>query len=845
MKTLIIAEKPSVAKDIVKALTPSTGRFMEHDNHFENDTYLVSSAIGHLLEIFVDETIDPKRGRWNLKTLPVIPPTFQVRPVDKTKARLSAVTKLILRKDVTKLINACDAGREGELIFRLIIQHAGERKALNKPIERLWLQSMTPQAILEGFKNLRSDLQMKGLEDAARCRSESDWLVGINGTRAMTAFNSIGGGFFLTTVGRVQTPTLSILTEREEKILKHVPRDFYSLDVTFGAKAGDYKGRWFDPKWKKNSDPEDKADRFWLEKEMQIVVEDVAKIGSGIIESEESKTQSQASPLLFDLTALQREANSKFGLSAKTTLSIAQALYEKHKVLTYPRTDSKWLPEDYHATCLKTLESLKETLTEVSGGIGSILDNKSVFKVGRKVFDNTKISDHFAIIPTGKEPNGLEDLERKVFNLVFKRFVAAFLPPAEFNVVTRITKTGEHRFKSEGKVMTKSGWMAIYGKDASSSDTPLLTQVDLGETLKVRSTEAEQHTTKPAARLNESTLLGAMENVSKSMDDEHKEAMSGKGLGTPATRASIIEGLIAEKYINRNGKDLEPTPKAFMLMTLLKGLGIQELTSPELTGEWEYRLTQMEKGVISRETFMNDIATVVRSMVEKARATNPDSISMEHLQLEGMCPKCGPGTNVIGKYRSFVCSKACGFRFPRVFAGHLMTQEEAEELVKEKVVGPVKGMRNKMGREFSSKIILKLDAGLNNYVASFDFEKSDVAVAPPDLTGREVIAVCPCCKGSVYSLPTYYGCEKSINMGDNVPTCRFKVSKEILQQPIELDQFLKIVTDGETDFLEGFVSGKTNRKFKAKLVWDKKATRTSFVFEPKTFNKPNKPFKKK
>ena len=311
-KSLIIAEKPSVAQDLVRALTSEAGKFEKHADHFENERYVVTSAVGHLVEIKAPEAYDVKRGKWSFAHLPVVPPHFDLAPIDRSKSRLNAVVKLVKRKDVTDLINACDAGREGELIFRLILQFAEAGKPLNKPVRRLWLQSMTPQAIRDGFAELRSDKQMHGLADAARSRSEADWLVGINGTRAMTAFNSRDGGFFLTTVGRVQTPTLSIVVEREEKIRKHVPRDYWEVKAAFLAKAGTYEGKWIDPKWKKSEDDADaRADRLWNEADARAI-EQAVRGQAGRV-SEESKPSTQSSPLLYDLTTLQREANGRFG----------------------------------------------------------------------------------------------------------------------------------------------------------------------------------------------------------------------------------------------------------------------------------------------------------------------------------------------------------------------------------------------------------------------------------------------------------------------------------------------------------------------------------------------------
>src|SRR5919112_2045994 len=358
-KTLVIAEKPSVAQDIVRALTPTAGKFEKHEDHFESDALVVTSAVGHLLEIQAPEEFDVKRGKWSFAHLPVIPTYFDLKPVERSKARLNAVIRQARRPDVTEIVNACDAGREGELIFRLIEQYAGGAKPLGKPVRRLWLQSMTPAAIREGFDALRTDEQMQGLADAARSRSEADWLVGINGTRAMTAFNSRDGGFFLTTVGRVQTPTLAVVVEREEQIRKFVSRDYWEIHASFLAEAGEYPAKWFDPKWKKNpEDAEQKADRVWSEREALAIADAVR--GKAATVTEESKPTTQASPLLFDLTSLQREANGRFGYSAKTTLALAQSLYERHKALTYPRTDSRYLPEDY-------LPVVKDTMAMLAG----------------------------------------------------------------------------------------------------------------------------------------------------------------------------------------------------------------------------------------------------------------------------------------------------------------------------------------------------------------------------------------------------------------------------------------------------------------------------------------------
>ena len=594
MKTLVIAEKPSVAQDIVRALTPLSGKFEKHDEHFENDTYVVSSAVGHLVEIQAPESYDVKRGKWSFAHLPVIPPHFELKPVDKTKTRLNAVVKLARRKDVDKLVNACDAGREGELIFRLIEQYAGGAKPLGKPVNRLWLQSMTPQAIRDGFGALRTNAQMQPLADAARCRSEADWLVGINGTRAMTAFNSRDGGFFLTTVGRVQTPTLSVVVEREEQIRKFISRDYWEIHASFAAQAGHYAAKWFDPQWKKDpDDAEKKVDRLWDARQAQAIADAVR--GQAATVTEESKPTTQASPLLFDLTSLQREANGRFGFSAKTTLAIAQSLYERHKALTYPRTDSRALPEDYVPVVKQTFEMLAHSGLKHLAPFAATALQEGYVKPTKRVFDNTKVSDHFAIIPTLQAPSALSEAEQKLYDLVVRRFMAVFFPSAEYQVTTRISVALEHHFKTEGKVLVRPGWLAIYGKEAADEVADAkdgdkgqsLVPVQPGEKVRADTVDAKGLKTRPPARYSEATLLGAMEGAGKTVeDDELREAMQEKGLGTPATRASIIEGLIAQEYMLREGRELIPTAKAFQLMTLLRGLGVEELSQAELTGVW-------------------------------------------------------------------------------------------------------------------------------------------------------------------------------------------------------------------------------------------------------------------
>ncbi len=828
-KKLIIAEKPSVAADIAKAL----GGFTKHDDYFENDTHVISSAVGHLLELSCPEEFEVKRGKWSFAHLPVIPPHFALSPIEKTESRLKVLNKLIKRKDVDGLINACDAGREGELIFNYIAQHSKS----GKPVQRLWLQSMTQGAIRDGFLRLRPGREMEGLGDAAVCRSESDWLVGINGTRAMTAFNSKTGGFHLTTVGRVQTPTLAIVVEREKRIREFKSRPYWEVEASFAAKAGDYNGKWFDEEYKgKNDDEHARADRLWEEKRADAIR--AATLGKPGIVTEESKPETRLSPLLFDLTSLQREANARFGFSAKTTLGLAQALYEKHKVLTYPRTDSRCLPEDYLAT-------VKETLTILTGeGAGKghdevLLARYSPFAhqilarnwvlPNKRIFNNAKISDHFAIIPTPQAPKSLNEMEQKLYDFVVKRFLSVFFPAAEYLVTTRITRVESHPFKTEGKVLVNPGWLAVHGKEGQEGSEGNLVAVNAGEKVKTEDVIVKANDTKPPPRHSEATLLSAMEGAGKMVDDEElKAAMAGRGLGTPATRAQIIENLIGEQYMVREGRELTPTAKAFSLMTLLNGLGINELTQPELTGDWEWKLGRIEKGEFTRTEFMREIAEMTRHMVERAKTFDSDTIPGDFGVLTAPCPRCGG--EIRENYKKFQCG-SCDYSLWKIVAGRQFEPAEIDTLITEKQIGPLTGFRNKMGRTFAAAI--KLNEKME---PEFDFgqDKADEANAEPiDFSSQQTLGKCPKCAANVYEHGNVYVCEKATGP---TKTCDFRSGKVILQQPIEAAQMQKLLTEGKTDLLKEFVSNRTRRKFSAYLV--AKEGKVSFEFEKKVPKKP-------
>ena len=837
-KSLIITEKPSVASDIAKAV----GGFKKGKDYYENEKYVISWAVGHLFELAVPASMKDQ-DKWDMKKLPIMPAEFALEPAEKMTGRANVLRKLIRNKDVSELINACDAGREGELIFRYIAQYAGTKK----PIKRLWLQSMTPEAIREGFARLRSDAEMQPLATAARSRNEADWLIGINATRAFTLRLSGGRGSTVTSLGRVQTPTLAIIVDRENKIKDFKPRDLHELHSRFRAAAGEYEGRWFDEAFQKDEDETERTKRLlhrlqlnlpdaqqqldtkngslWDEhraaprlwhREIAEAIQRKCSGKHGVVELEEKKPITQVAPQLYDLTALQREANNRLGFSAKRTLQIAQALYERHKAITYPRTDSRALPEDYLPTVRSTLNSIDNPFAR------RVLDNNWV-KPNKRIFNNAKVSDHFAIIPTATVPRSLDDQERALFDMVTKRFVAVFFPPAQYENTTRITRVEGEPFKTEGKILVAPGWLEVYGREATGDkpeeNLPPVTQGEHVETVRI---EIKTEQTRPPARYNEATILSAMEAAGKLVEDEElRDAMKEKGLGTPATRASIIETLISAHYLVRQGKELQPTPKAIQTITLLKN-AVPELTSPELTGEWEFRLHEIEHRKLTRDAFMRDIRELTNDIVGKAKHFHPDE-HMPDTEPFGKCPKCG--SPIVERFKSFTCTnEECDFTIWKTIAGRLLSRDEFETLVREKQVGPLGGFRSRKGKRFHA--LLKLS---DEFKTEFDFGpngQENGAAQPVDFSGQEPLGKCPKCGGRVFEFGMSYVCENSVGP---VKSCDFRSGKVILQRAIEREQMNKLLATGRTDLLQRFISRK-GRPFKAFLVLtDKKDV--GFEFE--------------
>jgi DNA topoisomerase-3 len=826
-KILIIAEKPSVMTDLSKALAKALGRFEKEgsgrDSWFENDSAIITSAVGHLVELRMPTGPNGKKLPWNFEVLPAIPERFELDPIPDSEARLKQVLKLAKRKDVDSIVNACDAGREGELIFRYIMDIGG----ITKPVKRLWMQSMTNQAIIDAWEKLRSDEEMRPLADAAKCRSESDWLVGLNATRALTCFRSRHGGFNITAAGRVQTPTLAILAAREAEIQAFESSPYFEVHANFGVQAGTYDGKWIDEAFRKNEAlPHGRAERIWDQAAAEAIKERCdGKTGTI---SQETKASTQISPQLYDLTTLQREAP----FTAKGTLAIAQALYEKHKMITYPRTDSRYLPEDYGDTVRETLKDLASSDLGVAKYARMVLEGKAEngprFSKSKRVFDSKKVSDHFAIIPTGKIAK-LSDTEEKLYDMIVKRFIAVFFPNAEYEQTTRLTRitTGAitDTFKTDGRVMVKAGWQEVYGKRpgvASGKDE--LTAVAAGEKADVNEIEVRHEHTKPPARFTESTLLSAMEGAGKLIDDEDlREAMSERGLGTPATRAATIEGLIAQKYIVRDARDLHVTPNGMRLIHILKEMEIVGLTSPSLTGEWEFKLRQMEQGQLQRETFMGEIEAYTRDIVTRAKSLAAEIKNRPFDDLDATCPKCG-AKGLKQTDATYECRALdCGFKAKKHIAGRLLTEDEARDLFSKRFVGPLTGFKSKFNKLFDAG--LELD---DKFKVNFVFEGKEDRVV--ELTDEMILGKVTMADGRNV---TVYGTEKAYI----VPELKTKTEPEglrlgraILQKDIEPDQAFKLLAEGKTDLIKGFVSNRTKRPFDAHLTMDFEKGKIGFAF---------------
>jgi DNA topoisomerase III len=723
-KLLVIAEKPSVGRDLARVLP---GPFAKHEGYLEGPEHVITWAVGHLVQLAEPDEYDPKFKRWRMADLPIVPERFKLVVRDeRSRKQMSVVSTQLHRDDVSEVINACDAGREGELIFAYLYEKAGSKL----PVRRLWLSSMTTAAMREAFASLRPASELEPLEQAARSRSEADWIVGMNATRAATIRlrSSFDGAVSL---GRVQTPTLAIIARREEEIRAFVPEPYWLVDASF--EPSEDAGRRYGGRFHAGAKP-----RLATEREALAIVAAVEG-AHGEITKVDKREVTEKPPLLYDLTSLQRDANTRFGFSARRTLAAAQRLYEEHKALTYPRTSSRYLPSDMAAEIKPTAELVgaraeyREAAAYVTG-----LD---VLPLGR-VIDDAKVTDHHAIIPTRAE-HALEKMDAddlRVYDMVVRRFLAAFHPDAVLENTRVETTVSGHVFRTRGKVLLVPGWRGVYlaggeedAGEAAEEDEgqdQTLPPLAQGEPSRTLSVEALAKETRPPRRYTDASLLAAMETAGKLVDDEElREAMKDSGIGTPATRSAIIERLIDVGYVERDGRSLVATEKGLNVIRLL---GEHALTSPDLTGSWEQRLGRIERGEDSRERFMSDIAGFARETVEVLDATLKD-VRIPRAQL-GPCPVCGH--DIVENRKGYSCwsreDPGCGFVIWKSKAGKQLPIAVARELIANgRTERPVTGFRGRSGRSFRARLAL-VQTPEGKWRVEFDEPWAREGAKPPD-----------------------------------------------------------------------------------------------------------------
>ena len=726
-KTLVIAEKPSVGRDLARVLP---GPFAKHEGFLEGPEHIISWAVGHLVQLAEPDEYDPKFKRWRMADLPIVPERFKLVVRDeRSKKQMTVVTKQLNRGDVSEVINACDAGREGELIFAYLYEKAGSKL----PVRRLWLSSMTTAAMRDAFATLRPAAELAALEQAARSRSEADWIVGMNATRAATIRlrSSFDGAVSL---GRVQTPTLAIIARREEEVRAFKPEPYWLVDARFepsqdGARR--YGGRFH-----AGAKP-----RLATEAEAAAIVAAV-RDGEGEITKVEKREVTEKPPMLYDLTSLQRDANTRFGFSARRTLGAAQRLYEEHKALTYPRTNSRFLTTDMAPEIKPTAELVgarpeyREAALYVTG-----LDLLPL----ARVIDDSKVTDHHAIIPTRAEHpvEKMDADDRRVYDMVVRRFLAAFHPEAVLENTRVETTVAEHVFRTRGKVLLVPGWRGVYlaaaddgeavesPSDEDETDDQALPRLEQGEPSRTLEVESLAKETKPPRRYTDASLLGAMETAGKLVDDEGlREAMKDSGIGTPATRAAIIERLIDVGYVERDGRALVATEKGLNVIRLL---GEHALTSPDMTGSWEQRLGRIERGEESREQFMRDIAGFAKETIEVLDETLKD-VRIPRANL-GPCPVCGH--DIVENRKGYSCwareDPGCGFVIWKGKAGKQLPLAVARELITTgRTARPVTGFRGRSGRSFRARLAL-MQTPDGKWRVEFDEPWAREGAKPPEV----------------------------------------------------------------------------------------------------------------
>jgi len=836
VKLAVITEKESVARDIVSVL----GGFKAGDECYENDRYVVMWAVGHILELPAPEDIDPKYKRWRLDLLPILPEKFELKPAPKMKGRLGKMAKLFRRADVEGIINACDAGREGELIFREIIEYTES----DKPVYRLWLQSMTAEAIRQGFAGLLPGSRFDGLAAAAWSRSKADWLVGMNATRAVTKRLSTRKTRDVWSAGRVQTPTLALLVDHEFKILAFEPRTYWQIKGVFAAGDHTYESLWYDPNWTGNPEDGEKDDRIFDRDRAERIL--AALRGKPAVASETRKPSRESAPLPFDLTTLQREANRRFGFSARRTLQAAQRLYEGHKVLTYPRTDSKHLPEDYGDHVSQVLRAFSE-----AGAYGTFAQR--LLDVGlenqKRVFDNSKIGDHFAIIPTGKVARGLSGDDAKIFDLVMRRFLSAFYPSAVWSNVERFTAVGEERFRVRTRTLQTPGWREVYGADENGEERlpPLVPGQDKSDNIGVEGKQysLEESVTRPPTRITEGRLLGMMERAGKNIEDEElSTALAEKGLGTPATRADIIENLISRGYVQRLRSALKPSAKGVRLIDFLHRIDSAGLASAELTGEWEKHLVEVEHGQMRRADFMEGISQFTKDVVAKIKDFEYDRLYAGEPPV-GRCPR-HPHSAVEEFFWGYRCAlsarnggdngndggePACDFVIWKEISGRYIDRKTAAHLLEHGRTASIPGFVDRQGREYEASLAIE-DSGSVRVLG----EERPEEEGEEEKVLNEEFGTCPGGQDcQVVETTTRYVCQRLLEAGNakpkDVDCCGFVLPKLVCKRELSTEEATEYLQNGRTSVLEGFIS-KRGRPFPA-ILYRKANGRHGFEFLPR------------
>ena len=842
MKTLVVTEKKSVADDFAKVL----GGFQEKKSGYEREDMVISWASGHLLELQDPSSYDPKYKRWALSDLPILPDGFARVPREgqgKGKELLERLVRLMNSKDVGRIINACDAGREGELIFNLVLDHSGVK---GKPVMRLWLQSMTKDAIRKAFQDIKDSEVYRPLREAAYARDEADWIVGMNGTRAFTKkFMGRAKQFFA--VGRVKTPTLAFLVDREREIDAFIPVPYFQIDGTFDTGAGQYDGRWHG-----KDENGKRSDRVLKRETADAILKRIQ--GKPGVATEKHTNRTELPPLLYDLTTLQREASSRYGYTLDRTLSIVQSLYESKKAVTYPRTSSRYLPSDYGPEITKIATSLRggdlghvvgRALAEAGGSVEKLKPIKR-----DRVFNDAKVSDHFALIPTGENPKGLKDQEARIYEMIVRRFFAVFLPAAVWENVQRQTAIEGETFLTSSRRLGTAGWRAVE-PIPDHADLPPLSP---GGSVKVLELELLEKETQPPARFSDGTLVKAMEtagqdidhtgddsDTERGLDEDALENLKEKGIGTPATRANIVEDLIRKRLARRQGRTILPTPLGCTLVRLVRNLDLGVLAKPDLTGNWEYRLAQMAEGKYARSDWDKATREMVQELVSGIRdreGGNEEIFAVDHPK-DGTLKSPITGAPLMEKTFSYLATGADEeLSISKDQKGKYLFPETLARLLKDGVVGPLTGFEGTRAPGY-----LKLtehgtvEVELAPIVGDDDPEEPGSDNQREQVPDGTVMGKCPKCGGTVFREGSGYRCEKNIPRKKD-KECDFRLAERIKYRYLPAAQIKKILAGEKTDELFGFISMR-GKKFKASLYYE--AGELKWEFPPRKPRAPKAP----